>query len=245
MSLGRKCVAVRLICALSCFLLTAMAVAADQSQTRTDAPVTAKPGKVDGETRPALTGERRPLYRLHKSDVIEIAFTYSPEFNQTATVQPDGFLSLKTVQAIYAEGMTLPQLTSALELAYSSTLHAPEINIVLKEFNKPYFVATGEVVRPGKYELRDETTITEALAMSGGFTGQAKHSQVILFRQVSEGVREAKLIDVKRMLNARNLREDSYLKPGDLLYVPQNRISKIKKYLPASVLGMYWNATQF
>ena len=36
--------------------------------------------------------ERDPRYRLQPSDVLEIHYRYSPEFDQTATVQPDGFL---------------------------------------------------------------------------------------------------------------------------------------------------------
>jgi hypothetical protein len=42
---------------------------------------------------PALTGARHPLYRLRKSDIVEIKFTFSPEFDQTATVLPDGFVA--------------------------------------------------------------------------------------------------------------------------------------------------------
>src|SRR5258705_11245149 len=47
------------------------------------------------ETGPALTGVRHPLYRLHKSDVVEVKFTFSPEFDQTVTVRPDGYVALK------------------------------------------------------------------------------------------------------------------------------------------------------
>ena len=52
-------------------------------------------GIAGGVWSPALTGERRPLYRLRKSDVIEIDFPLVPEFNQTVTVQPDGFIGLR------------------------------------------------------------------------------------------------------------------------------------------------------
>jgi hypothetical protein len=58
------------------------------------------PSAADGrrnsnEGVPPLTGVRHPLYRLHKSDVVDVKFTFSPEFDQTATVQPDGFVALK------------------------------------------------------------------------------------------------------------------------------------------------------
>ena len=47
---------------------------------------------------PALTGARHPLYRLRKSDIVEIKFTFSPEFDQTATVLPDGFVAKAAIE---------------------------------------------------------------------------------------------------------------------------------------------------
>ncbi|HTE90474.1 MAG TPA: polysaccharide biosynthesis/export family protein [Terriglobales bacterium] len=207
---------------------------------------TTKPGVADGGVRsPVLTGERRPLYRLCKSDVVEISFVFSPEFNQTVSVQPDGFVPLQGVEQLYAEGMTLPQFREAVRGLYGGMLHDPELTVILKDFNKPYFIAGGEVARPGKYELRGDATVTEAVAMAGGFNGQAKHSQVVLFRRTSEDRVEARILDVKQMLKNRNLGEDIHLKPGDLLFVPQNTISKIRRYMPIPNLSMYWNPSQF
>ena len=52
------------------------------------------------EAGPALTGVRHPLYRLHKSDVVDVKFTFSPEFDQTITLQLDGFIALKGLALI-------------------------------------------------------------------------------------------------------------------------------------------------
>jgi signal peptidase I len=41
------------------------------------------------------------------------------------------------------------------------------------------------------------------------------------------------------MENAGNLSEDPQLHPGDMLFVPKNRYSKIKAYLPSSSVGTY------
>lgn len=207
--------------------------------------VATKSGEADGASSPALTGERRPLYRLHKSDVVEIEFDVVPEFNQTQIIQPDGLLALRDCAPIAAEGMTLPELQSAVRQAYAETLNDPKITIALKDFDKPYFIATGEVLHPGKYELRADTTVAEALAIAGGLSGQAKHSQVVLFRHVASDRVESHVIDIKRMLKTRELAEDLQLKPGDFLYVPQNIISKIRRFMPASNLGLYWNGAQY
>jgi polysaccharide export outer membrane protein len=194
---------------------------------------------------PSLTGERHPQYRLCKSDVVIISFGFAPEFDQTVTVQPDGFIALRDLQDIYAEGSTVSDLREAISAAYAPILHDPEVTISLKDFDKPSFIASGQVAHPGKFELRSDTTVTEAVAIAGGFTEQAKHSQVVLFRRVSDQMVESRVLDIKFLLQSRNLNEDVYLKPGDLIFVPQNRISKIRKYLPVSNLSAYMSPSQF
>jgi protein involved in polysaccharide export with SLBB domain len=239
------------MCALACCVLQqVLVVAAAQQQSGASVPSsstagTTKSGKADGTRSPALTGERRPLYRLGKSDVLEISFTFTPEFDQTVSVQPDGFIALKGVPELYAERMTVPELRDAIRQAYSATMHDPQVSVILKDFDKPYFIATGQVARPGKYELRADTTVTEGVAIAGGFTDRAKHSQVVLFRRVSGELVESRLLNVKHMLRSRNLVEDVHLRPGDLIFVPQNAISKIRRYLPASNLSLYSTPTQF
>ena len=93
------------------------------------------------------------------------------------------------------EGQTVPELTETLRLAYGKILHDPLISVVLKDFEKPYFIADGQVGRPGKYELRGDTTLTQAIAMAGGFQDSAKHSQVLLFRRVDSDWVSAKIIN--------------------------------------------------
>ena len=202
-------------------------------------------GKAGGSGDPALGGERYPLYRLRTSDVLEISFTFSPEFNQVMTIQPDGFVALRAAGTLRAAGSTLPEFHEAILHCYSSFLHEPEITVTLKEFEKPYFLASGEVGHPGKYELRGDLTVNEAVAMAGGFTQQARHSQVILFRQVSSELAESHVLDLKKMLNSRNLREDWHLRPGDFVFVPQSRISKIRRFVPTTSTNWYLNPLQF
>jgi polysaccharide biosynthesis/export protein len=183
--------------------------------------------------------ERNPRYGLRKGDSFDVDFAFSPEFNQTVVVQPDGYVTLRGAGSLHVEGQTLPQLTDTIKKAYAGILHDPVITVALKDFEKPYFVAAGQVGKPGKYELRSDLTLVEAVAIAGGFTEASKHSQVLLFRRVSNETVEARVFDVKKMLAARNLQEDPHLMPGDLLFVPQNAISKIRRYLPTSSMGLY------
>ena len=182
--------------------------------------------------------ERHPRYVMRPGDIFDIAFEYTPEFNQTVTVQPDGYVALRDVGDLYVAGMAGPEVTQKLREAYGKILNKPMISIVLKDFEKPYFIADGQVGHPGKYELRGDTTVVQAVAMAGGFLPSAKHSDVVLFRRVSDEWVESKVLDVKAMENSHNLSEDMHLRPGDMVFVPKNKISKIQPFLPSTNFSM-------
>lgn len=184
--------------------------------------------------------ERHPRYRVQSGDQFDVNFELSPEFNQIAvTVQPDGYATLRAVGDIYVADQTVPELAETLRKAYSNMLHDPIIAVVLKDFQKPYFIADGEVGKPGKYDLRGDTTLTQAIAIAGGFTDNSKHSQVLLFRRVSDQWTQATVINVKKMEKEGNLKEDPFLHPGDMLFVPKSAYAKFQKYIPNANVGAY------
>ena len=182
---------------------------------------------------------RNRRYQLRSADVLELSFPYTPEFNQTVTIQPDGYISLRGVDGIRVEGQTIPEAIKSLQTAYTKVLHDPEINVELKDFEKPYFIVGGEVGHPGKFDLRGETSVTEAVAIAGGLKDSAKYSQVLLFRRVPDGWAQTKKLNMKKMLHDANLEEDAYLQPGDFLYVPKSAFSKIERFIPTSSMGLY------
>jgi polysaccharide export outer membrane protein len=184
---------------------------------------------------------RNRRYQINTADVLELSFPFTPEFNQTVTVQPDGYITLRGVEGIRVQGQTLPEVTNSLRTVYGKILHDPVINVELKDFEKPYFIVGGEVGRPGKFDLRSETSATEAVAIAGGLKDSAKHSQVLLFHRVPDGWMQVKKLDMKKMLKNADLTEDAYLQPGDFLYVPKNTMSKIGRFIPTSSLGLYAN----
>jgi len=215
---------------------SAIARSGAATNASSDVATSAKSG--DAANDPTFR-DRYPRYKLRPGDIFDISFELSPEFNQTVSVQPDGFVTLRGVGDLRVAGQTVPELTATLHTAYSQILHDPLIAVTLKDFEKPYFIADGQVGHPGKYELRGETTVTEAIAMAGGFQDTAKHSQVLLFRRVSDEWVSAKIINVKKMEKQGDLREDPVLHPGDMLFVPKNGFSKIRAFLPSSSLGAF------
>ena len=206
-------------------------------EQRKDAPdsTAVRAQSTEANTPPGF-GERNPRYQLCPGDSLDLRFEFTPEFNQSnVAVQPDGFAALTGIGDVHVAGLTVPELTTTLQSAYGKILAKPVITVVLRDFNKPYFVATGQVGKPGKYELRANTTVIEALGIAVGLNDTSKHSEVWVFHRLPDGNVQSKHINVKRMLAAGNLNEDLLLRPGDTIYVPQNVASKIRAFVQPSL----------
>jgi polysaccharide export outer membrane protein len=217
--------------AVGLLLLAAMPLlSAQEASVKPVATLSSSDATPDSSSQPATPQlqQRDSRYRLAAGD-----------FNQTVVVQPDGYVTLKAVGDVQVVGQTVPELTQTLRTAYGKMLNDPLVVVVLKDFEKPYFIADGQVGHPGKYDMRGTVTLTEAVAIAGGFTENAKHSQVLLFRRVNDQWLSAKIFNIKDMQKKGDLHEDPTLRPGDMVIVPKNVISKIKPFIPSSGVGGY------
>jgi polysaccharide biosynthesis/export protein len=227
-SIGRHALPVLLVAAMT-----------QPAAARQDAPEPAAPAVEATTATDASSGIEEEWtrwtagrYRLTPGDVLEISFPFVPELNQTVTVQPDGFITLKDIPDIRVQGRTVVQLREDVLAAYSEFVRDPKLTITLKEFERPYFVANGEVAKPGRYELRGATTLTQALAIAGGTKTGANMSKVVLYRRFGEDGLEAKQINVSKMLAKHDLSEDPLLRPGDTIIVPKGVLGKVLPVLP-------------
>lgn len=180
-------------------------------------------------------------YRITPGDVIEVRFPFVPELDQTVSVQPDGYATLREIGDLRISGRTVPELRADLDEAYKPIVRDLVFTVVLKEFEKPYFVAAGEITRPGRYDLRGATTLTQALAYAGGPTGKAKTSDVVIFRAHTEDTVSVRQVNIKEMYDKRDLSEDPLLQPGDTIYVPKSKLGKMAPILSRIGVGMYLN----
>lgn len=184
--------------------------------------------------------ERHPRYKVMRDDVLTLSFPLSPELNQTATVQPDGYISLGNIGSVYVQGMTVPEVTDAVKQAYAGVLNHPIVDVDLKDFQKPFFVVSGQVGKPGQYDLRYDITVTQAVSIAGGVTPDAT-GQAFLFHRVSDDWVEVKKMDLASILKGKNVNEDIHVQPGDMIVIPTTFITKFRRYVPYT-LGFYMNA---
>ncbi len=212
----------------------AIVAAANTSTTATQLPSSAST-----EADRPVAAQRNPRYKICRDDILTLTFPISPEFNQKITVMPDGYVNLQGAGGVFILGMTVPEAIVAVKKAYSGILHDPIIDVDLTDFQKPYFVALGQVGKPGQYDLRYDMTVTQAVAVAGGFAPTAK-TQLLLYHPINGTTMEVKRLNIKDILNGKNVNEEAHLSPGDMIFVPEKAITKFRKYVPYSVgVGVY------
>jgi polysaccharide export outer membrane protein len=170
------------------------------------------------ETKTILKGEPPDAYAIGVGDVIEISVWKNPDLTVTVPVRPDGRISVPLLGDVQAAGVTPLALKTQLTNGFRDYVTAPGVSVVVKEVNSQKIYVTGEVAKPGAYDLRSRTKVMQALAMAGGLTAYAK-SRVIVLRDQQGGDRRIE-VDLGAIISGKRPEANITLQPGDTLVVP-------------------------
>ncbi len=177
-------------------------------------------------------------YKLQPSDVLEIEYTYTPEYNQTATVEPDGTVRLKLIGSVKVSALTLDQATTLITAKASVPLNKPQLMLTLKEYVRPHYTIYGEITKPGTYDIHGEVSVLQAIAICGGVKDSGKETQVLLVRKLDNDIASVKVINTKLLASAKGAGEDFPLRADDMLIVPKTRLGKIEPYVRVTSMGL-------
>jgi protein involved in polysaccharide export with SLBB domain len=192
----------------------------------------------------ALPEIARPQYTLLPGDVIDIHYRYTPTFDQTVTVPPDGYLDLNVVGRLYVAGLTMDQVQAAVLKVANDRLNQPEITISLKTSHTSYVVVAGQVMKPGKIDLQEGFTALHAIMLAGGFAEDARSNEVLVFRTIDGTTAEVHVLKLGRLDRTVDMKRDMALQSGDTIMVPHDRIFNISRYIKLANIGFYVNPLQ-
>lgn len=226
--------------AVFCFLVVAVA-------PRCNAQTRGAGNAETGQHRPLNVGNQglvdRP-YRIGPGDVLDVAYRYTPEFNDEVTVGPDGRVDLKAAGVVRAAGATVEELEQTIASAASVKLVKPEVAITLKDFDRPHVFVAGEVNAPGRQELRHPTTVLQALLMCGGPKDDAALSRVLLFRRIDGETAEVHVLRLSHYSRRARADNDMLLQPDDMILVRHDLPSRVERVVKMANLGFYLNPLQ-
>jgi polysaccharide export outer membrane protein len=183
---------------------------------------------------PAVTMEQMAAEPLNDQvlapgDVIDVKFLYNPELNDTQRVRPDGKITLQLIGDVVAQGKDLNALQQELNQLYAAELKKPSLTLTAKTLRNNKVYVDGEVNKPGDIEIPGRLTALEAIGQAGGFKDTAESASVLIIR-TRYGKHYGAAINMKEALSGKEM-QPFYLRPGDVVYVPQTRIAQVNQWV--------------
>lgn len=166
--------------------------------------------------------EEEPDYRFYPGDEIEMTVPSAPELNKSATVQPDGRITVPLVAPVMAADRTIGELQSSLSQAYAGTLLRPQVQISVKATAPLKVFVGGEVGTPGVYDMAGDGDALRAIIQAGGFKTSAKRNQVIIIRRGPDGRAMMRTADLLKGLTSPGGADLVPLRRFDIVYVPRS-----------------------
>lgn len=156
---------------------------------------------------------------LREGDVLKIAFPGTANLDTAQPIRRDGKLNLPLVGEVEAAGLTPDDLQKKLVELYASQMSSKEITVQVQSSAFPVFV-TGAVIHPGKIMSDHPITALEAVMEAGGFNYETANLKTVKIIRNENGVMQHFIVDLKAVLEGKETKP-FYLKPGDIVYVPE------------------------
>jgi protein involved in polysaccharide export with SLBB domain len=158
-------------------------------------------------------------YLICPDDVIKIEVYREDELNRKVRVSSDGYISLPLIGRVKAAGRSASGLETLLEKMYGTYLKRPHVTIFIEEYST--ITISGQVKKPGSYQITGNLTVLEAISLAGGFTDIASRNNVRILRH-ENGKEKTIRVRVGDISKGDDKEKDIRLEPGDIVIVPES-----------------------
>lgn len=146
-------------------------------------------------------------------------------------VGEDGTIFLVPIQQVTIGGLTVTEAEKEIERKLAEFVVSPFVEIeVTKRAYEPEIYVFGETGRNGIFKIREGYRLLDAIAESGGYTGNAYRRSVKIIRIVDQRIVMIS-IDVSTILNDAKLGNNVLLQDQDILYVPKRLLVSLSEVL--------------
>jgi len=167
-------------------------------------------------TPPPSPATAKSLYVIGPLDVLYIRVWNNANLTGMVNVQDDGMISMPLIGQVKADGLTVEQLRQLIDTRLDEYIQHPDVSVdVTKNNSKKYYIIGGSS-HPGPFPLNGKLTISEALAIAGGFKDFANKKKIYLLR----GAKKFPYND-KEVSEGKHLEQDIEIESGDKIYIPE------------------------
>jgi polysaccharide export outer membrane protein len=160
-------------------------------------------------------------YKIGPEDVVEVIVWRNTDLTKTVAVRPDGKISLPLVGDVMALGKTPAELTKEIGEKLKEYKENPNVSVVVQQVNSYSVYVLGEVVHPGRYQLKSYSTVLQAISLAGGFTPYASKNKMFVLRKLPDRDTEVRIpVDYEEIVSGQDSTQNTVLVPGDTVVVP-------------------------
>jgi polysaccharide export outer membrane protein len=143
--------------------------------------------QVEVMARPVITPVAIPAprggYTLDAGDKLRVVVFGQDGLTNSYSVDAGGNITMPLIGAVSARGLSTAELSAAIGARLKQGfIREPHVAVEIEAY-RPFFIL-GEVTFPGQYPFVANMTVETAVAIAGGFTPRAYHSDVVLSRTV-------------------------------------------------------------
>jgi polysaccharide export outer membrane protein len=128
---------------------------------------------------------------------LEVIVVRGADKGEAGGGQPGGSFVPASTTRVDLPKLLAGELSQRIEISHGDIISVP---------NGTFFYVSGEVIRPGRYRLEQDTTVFKAITVAGGLTKFAARKQAIVHRVV-DGQRRAFQARMEDLLQAEDVLE--------------------------------------
>ena len=164
---------------------------------------------------PAMAAE--PGTVIHPGDQLSVQVYGDQSLTQNVTVLNDGTIAYPLIGQVPVAGKTPQQAAAILRDRLLRFVRHPVVTIAISQLAQPNVMVLGDVKNPGKYQLRSDARLSDAIAAAGGLSDQDGNYPTA---RISDPGGRVSQINLQKLLRGGDTTSDVRLGEGDVVYVP-------------------------
>jgi polysaccharide biosynthesis/export protein len=175
--------------------------------------------QIDSQAESASPFEIDGNYHIQGGDELSISIDDDPTLSENVTVLDDGSISIPPAGSIDIGGMTTQEASHEIALRLRRYMVRPQIVVSVVKEGVLEVTVLGDVKQPGKYELRSQGRLLDAIAAAGGIA-ETETGVYPAARIATPGGGDVATISLQNLLQEGDISLDVPLQQGAVVYVP-------------------------
>jgi polysaccharide export outer membrane protein len=209
------------IIAVAASLVLASATAGLQASAQMTPAPSASPSATPAATSaPMAARDRAPVGErtvIHPGDQLNVQVFGDQTLTQNTMVLADGTVDYPLIGRVPVAGKTPEQAAATLANRMHEYVRHPVVTVAITQLGQPDVLVLGDVKNPGKYQLRSDAKLTDAIASAGGL---AITNGAFPDARIADAAGNVTTVSLEKLLQGGDSSLDRPLSEGSVVYVP-------------------------